>query len=276
MKVHIITASHNRKNITSQFIESLKQQSIYDSIHLILVDDGSTDGTSIMVEDEMPTKATILKGNGNLWWGGAMQMAYKWIMSNHIPSEDIVVFSNDDNTYEPSYIETGVNIILEHPDTLVVGNGFCSKTKERENGVLMFNSKSGEIELLDVTAEGNIAATQSLFLKVKDLKRIGGFHPILLPHYLSDYEFTFRASKKGLKIKAFDNLKFYFNTSSTGAKEHSKLSIKILFSKRCPYNPIYRFIFIFLTTPLLYLPSRVIRQFRNYYKLLPKVREEVI
>lgn len=46
--------------------------------------------------------------------------------------------------------------------------------------------------------EINCLSTRGLFLRVKDFKKIGGFYPKLLPHYLSDYEFTIRAYKKSL------------------------------------------------------------------------------
>ena len=47
--IHIVTAAHNRYKITEKFVDSLCRQT-YRDIHLIFVDDGSTDGTSEMVK----------------------------------------------------------------------------------------------------------------------------------------------------------------------------------------------------------------------------------
>ena len=73
-KISIILPVHNRFKTTENFIRHLLKQD-YDNYHLILIDDGSTDGTSEMVLSLMPA-AKIIKGDGSLWWGGALQEGY--------------------------------------------------------------------------------------------------------------------------------------------------------------------------------------------------------
>ena len=50
--IYVITAVHNRIRITEEFINQLLMQT-YKEISLILVDDGSTDGTSEMVRKKI-------------------------------------------------------------------------------------------------------------------------------------------------------------------------------------------------------------------------------
>ena len=95
---------------------------------------------------------------------------------------------------------------------------------------------------------------------------MGGFHPKLLPHYLSDYEFTIRATKKGFKIKSFKELSYKFDEKTTGDNGFDGMTLKKLFSKRCSSNPIYKFNYIFLSTPKKYLVSTVIAQLKRYIK----------
>lgn len=264
MVVHIITACHNRIGTTQKFIASLQKQT-YPALHLILVDDGSTDGTSEMVKAQLPD-ATIIRGDGNLWWGGALHEAYKWIRDHHFPVDDAVFFTNDDNIFKDEYLAEAVEKLKKHKNTLIVGNGFNIHTGEQCDGVSHCNLKTGDIRLLDTNSTGNLASTRALLMRVDDLLKIGGFHPILLPHYLSDYEFVIRASKKGFKIRTYENLCFDYDRSMTGVKDYKKLTPKILFSKRCPYNPIYKVNYLLMITPLKYLPSRIWNQIRNYKK----------
>ena len=271
MVIHVITACHNRILTTEKFVKSIKKQS-YKQIHLILVDDGCTDGTSEMVYKEMPD-ATVIRGNGNLFWGGALHKAYKWVINNKLPNDDDIFFTNDDNIFKKTYLEESLERLKTNPNSLITGNGFSMQTGKQCDGVSYCNLKTGEITLLGTDAEGNLADTRSLMMWVKDLKRIGGFHPILLPHYLSDYEFVLRAAKKGYVIKTFNNLRFDYDRSLTGIKNLSKLSVRRLFSKRCPYNPIYKFSYIFLVTPIKYIPARIGRQIQNYFLLFTKKKD---
>lgn len=68
--IHIIIPVHNRLNFTIDCLNSLKKQDIYNQFNLIVVDDGSTDGTSEYLKKNFP-EVKILNGDGSLYWGGA-------------------------------------------------------------------------------------------------------------------------------------------------------------------------------------------------------------
>ena len=245
--LHVVTSVHNRFAITEKFIGMLKQQT-YPAVHLILVDDGSTDGTAEMVRAQMP-EATILHGDGNLWWGGGMHMAYRWIVGEGaLPDDDMVMISNDDVTFDETYVERAVSLLEHHPDTLITGYGISLQTGKQVDGAVELRfPEGGGYRMEQPEAYGNCASTHSLFLWVKDMKKIGGFHPVLLPHYGSDYEWTYRAHKKGLKIFCSDTLRYDVNEQTTGDKSSS---LKTIFSKRSVSNPIYKLTCAWLTPPL--------------------------
>ncbi|MFP3345185.1 glycosyltransferase, partial [Halomonas sp. SIMBA_159] len=68
---------HNRKNITLKCLETLKQCGDLDRYYTIVVDDGSTDGTSEAITNLYP-EVTILTGDGNLWWTGAIRKGMEY------------------------------------------------------------------------------------------------------------------------------------------------------------------------------------------------------
>ena len=59
-KIYILLPVHNRRDQTKTFIDCLTAQT-YQNYHLILIDDGSTDGTAEMVQSKIPL-AIIIKG----------------------------------------------------------------------------------------------------------------------------------------------------------------------------------------------------------------------
>ena len=260
--VHVITACCNRKEITKKFILCLKNQSV-QGIHLILVDDNSTDGTVEMAES-MFDNITIIHGNGNLWWGGAMHQAYLWIKKQKFSPDDIVFMSNDDSVYEREYIKKACKALENAKRTLLAGNGYSIENEERFDGATYYDEKVGSYTLLPSGAYGNMCTTRSLFLKLSDYLEIGGFHPILLPHYLSDYEYTYRAYRKGFKIVSDDTVAYYSDRSKTGIKKERGLTLKELFSKKCPFNPIYKINYTLLITPIYKWPLQLYRQIRRF------------
>ncbi len=243
--LYIVTAVHNRKAITEKFVEQLKAQ-FYQDIRLVMVDDGSTDGTADMVKAALPD-AVILQGNGNLWWGGALHKAYQWVKQADVNVNDYVMLTNDDVVWDTAYLETALSVLKDKPNTLLTGYGVSIQTGEQVDGAVDFRFPAVVAERISTPqAEANCASTRSLFFRVSDWMKIGGFHPVLLPHYLSDYEWTIRAHKKGFVIYCTDTVRYGVNEATTGYK---KPTLRTVFSKRSVSNPFYKLNFAFMAAP---------------------------
>ncbi len=245
--IYVATAVHNRYKITQAFVEHLLAQT-YKDIFLVLVDDGSADGTADMVSQSFPN-SVILKGDGNLWWGGGLDMAYNWLKEN-VADDDIVWFANDDTDFADDYCEKAAWIM--ETERLVTGYGISKQTGELVDCAVDYAFPAVEETFIKQTeAHGVCASTRSFFIHGADMRKTGGFHPKLLPHYGSDYEWTMRASRRcGAKIYCTDKLTYLVNEATTGYHDVKKQSLKMLFSKKSVSNPIYKMTFAFLAAPL--------------------------
>jgi GT2 family glycosyltransferase len=70
--IFIVIPVHNRRDFTRECLLSLRKQT-YKNFKVIIVDDGSMDGTGDMIEKDFP-EVIPLKGDGELWWTGATNM----------------------------------------------------------------------------------------------------------------------------------------------------------------------------------------------------------
>lgn len=263
--LYILTAVHNRFDITKKFVQNLQKQT-YKDFKLVLVDDGSTDGTDKMVKEILPD-SIILYGDGNLWWGGALHKGYKWLKKN-AKKDDIVYICNDDISIDENFLMTGVNLVKNQSKFVVTACGYSINSGTLIDGAAQIDYKTGYYKILKPGESGNCASTRSLFVPWKIFEKVGGFHPVLLPHYASDSEFAMRIYRKGFEIKSFESVSYKFDEGTTGIKDKSKLTLKKIFSKRSMFNPVYKISFILLATPPKYIPAHLKNQFKRYKEQL--------
>ena len=77
--VFIIIPVHNRKALTHDCLASLETQTWKD-FRVIVVDDGSTDGTADMLRTMFPS-VIVLTGNGNLFWTAATNLGIRYALA---------------------------------------------------------------------------------------------------------------------------------------------------------------------------------------------------
>lgn len=250
-RCYILLPVHNRRNITQNFIECLKSQT-YQNYELILIDDGSIDGTAEMVANQI-SNLKIITGKGNWWWAGGLQQGINWLKANFTDPTDVVLMMNDDVFIKPDFLEIGLKLLQRMPNTLLQAQCYSMQTElcldvgtKADFNTFTFSTPNSYEEI-------NCLSTRGLFISWQDLQKVGDFHPKLLPHYLSDYEFTIRAHRKGLTLCTQPELKVWLNEETTGFHPREKLQftsiLKRYFSRRSSSNKIDWTMFVLLACP---------------------------
>jgi GT2 family glycosyltransferase len=253
--VHVLLPVHNRHEITKRCIEQLLAQT-YRPINLIVIDDGSTDATAEMVAETAPA-ATVLRGNGKLWWAGSLQWGLDYVAASSAPTGDLVLFLNDDTAFDPCFIENGVAAMQKTSDSMLLAQAYSLQSGEFiELGTRVDWAKL-QFESVSNIDEVNCLSTRGLFIRLGNALRVGGFRPLLLPHYLSDYEFTIRALRKGIAAVTHRSVKLYLNERTTGQRVPDKGSagayLRSVMTKRSALNPLHWSAFLLLACPARYL-----------------------
>lgn len=221
---------------------------------------------------------TVIKGKGDWWWAGALQQGYEWLKSQDIQPDDIILMMNDDTQFEDNFLEIGRKILLQNPETLLLALCYSQQTGKLIEAGVKVDWKNLDFQQLAKPEETNCLTTKGLFLKYKDFLRVGGFHPKLLPHYLSDYEFTYRAFRKGLKMMTDESLKLWGDEETSGYHKIEVQSIaqffKKFFSIKSPSNPLIWIHLVTLVCPWYWKLSCyiliLIRTFRTMLSVLLK------
>lgn len=270
--IYILLPVHNRREVTRRFIKCLKAQT-YRDYHLILIDDGSTDGTEEIVRGEIEA-LTVIKGVGDWWWAGSLQQGYKWLKRHDVPTSDLVLIVNDDTEFDIDFLERASNLLSEKSNTLLLAQCYSRQTRQLLDAGVHVDWRQLTFKSVSNPEKINCLSTRGLFLRVSDFFRIGGFYPVLLPHYASDYEFTIRAMRKGMKLVTDNSLKLFLDEGTTGFHYFSEFTgiefIKKLFSKKSTGNPVYWTIFIALACPWKFKMLNWLRIWKNSIKKILK------
>jgi GT2 family glycosyltransferase len=250
-KIYILLPVHNRQKITQRFIDCLKAQT-FQNYHLILIDDGSTDGTTEMAQQEIES-LTVIRGKGNWWWAGSLQQGYLWLKSHKINLSDFILIINDDSEFNRDFIEIGLDLLGNHKKTLLASKCYSQQTEKLIDAGVNIDWRHNKNEITLQQEQINCFSTKGLFFRWEDFLEIGGFYPHLLPHHAADYEFTTRAFRKGMKPMIDSRLKLWLNEFTTGyyelPLEHGWKSLRKLFSRKSAQNPITLTIFVALSCP---------------------------
>lgn len=260
-RVNILLPVRNRLATTAQFLRCLAAQT-HGNYRLVVLDDGSTDGTSAMVETMMPS-AVVLRGRGDWWWAGALEIGTRWLASHGTEDSETLLLINDDVRFEPDFLTRAVGELSSKPRTLLLARILDPATATvRETGVHARWSRL-EFGIAKPSEVIDCLSTRGLFLRWGDLQRIGGFRPALLPHHLADYEFSARAKRRGFSLITSDNVCLIPNDDDLKSRWIEVRTLgalgRGLFSRRARLNPVRMSLFILLTCPVRWIPLNLVR-----------------
>ena len=216
--LHVVLPVHNRRPVTEDFVRALRAQTI-DAFRMVLVDDGCTDGTVEAVQSLLPVeRLVVLRGDGQLWWAGALQRA--WQMLSALPSgdSDAVLIINDDVGIEPGFLAAGLEVLSERPRACVQALGVDKSTGVRDVGAVADLRRLSFRPAAEAEAPSCLS-TRGLLMSLRTFTQSGGFRPDRLPHYLSDYEFTLRLARDGVQLLVDPRFSLVADHSTSGDED---------------------------------------------------------
>lgn len=271
-KIFIVLPVFNRLNFTKRCLSAIYNQTYKDFV-LVLIDDGSSDGTAEFVQKKYPG-TVIIKGTGNWWWTRSMYEGVRYALKKAKP-EDYILEMNNDLYFPKTYFSELVSFAKKHKNSLI--GSMCVKAQRPhllvEAGIridwatgLVYGvaqTISQDIKYFkNMNYIGDLDALpgKGTLIPIRVIKKIGNFNYKLLPHYIADYEFACRAKRLGFKLLVDTKAvaKHYWEAtgiySTTAEKRISYIrAFSLLFGKKSMNNITDWFIFVILCCPRKYL-----------------------
>lgn len=284
-KIAVLIPVFNHLEFTKKCLQNLdsmlKASAVESHFPIVIVDDGSSDGTSDWIRKHFP-KIELLQGTGNLWWSGGINKGARHALEKM--KCDYVLLWNNDIQVDESYFLNCLKLIDSYDEGTILGSKIYANT-ERSTIWSMggyFNPRNGktgmhaymvpESSIYQQAREVDWITGMGTVVPAHIIKTIGYWDAENFPQYHGDTEFTYRAKLNGFRNIISPDLVIWNDISNTGLSHQDRFRtlLKLLSDKRSLYN--YRVNRTFLKKygkgPLshCHLLSRYFRLFGGFLK----------
>ncbi len=205
-RVEIVAPVHNRREITLQCLRSLSRIATRGiDVHIVIVDDGSADGTGEAIRKEFP-KVEIVKGDGSLWFTEGTNVGVRTALK-HNP--DFVLMMNDDQVFDSQFLQYMVETAEKYPRSIIGSLLLLWDTPHK----LFQTSPRWETfsggwrhwhhqtvwTIPEKAWEVGVIAGNCLLIPVQAIKELGLMNSKRYPNF-GDAEYTPRLRKNGWKL----------------------------------------------------------------------------
>jgi GT2 family glycosyltransferase len=219
-KVSIIILNWNGKEDTIECLDSCKKIT-YSNYEIILVDNGSTDGSAEYFKNMYP-EIRIIENGTNLGFAEGNNIALRWILAN---GTDYVLLLNNDTIVDPNFLSELMDVAKNTPEIGVVGPTVCyynDVNRIQSAGAKIHWNKGKTTHFTDISTIDKIRDVDyimgcALLAKSDLYTEIG----LLNKNYFAYWEETdwcVRAHKAGYRIVHVPKSKIWHKGGSTSKK----------------------------------------------------------
>lgn len=220
--VSVVIPTYNRIHTLPASVDSVLKQT-YENLELIIMDDGSTDGTEEYIKGIADERVRYRKAEKNMGPSAARNMGAE------LAKGEYLAFQDSDDEWMPDKLEKQMKLILDNRELSFVYSEFGLYRNEELLAVIPsrnipYEEKQGS--LFSYLLLYPLISTQTILIRTKDFIEAGGFNETLKAY--EDFEFTMRFSQNH-KIGFVQEALVKVNSQETSVSKQFEERIRVQF-----------------------------------------------
>lgn len=285
-KLSVIIPTYNRKNYLCRLLAQLQHQVLNNvEMSIIVVVDGSSDGTLERLESEFP-EVSVIHGNGQWWWTKSINEGCKFALKNR---NDAVLLMNDDTEIDARYVETLLNYAEQQPGA-IIGSLNITRTEPYKiyfsgvKHITWWKAKFARYHHIFAPYDNHLTGLhpsillmgRGMFIPASVFEKIGFFDEKSFPQYKADLDFVLTAHENNIKTFISWDAIVYSHLELTGKgvtykKQSFFAFLKSFFQENSMTNLVHSFRYYRKHCPFYLLPlSFFIDKLRLIYSFLKR------
>jgi GT2 family glycosyltransferase len=209
-RIVALLTSFNRRTLTLACIDALYRQRLPQGweLGIVLVDDGSKDGTAQAVAERFPG-VRLIHGDGNLYWNGGMRAAMAAAVNGPAGAPEVLLWVNDDLELAVDALERLIDVGLrvraeQGREPIVVGSVYSRRAQAQSYGAVEFPYAIKRVTPRFVFSAEHVLPAQSMNGNLVAIFRgaweaVGDLDPIFT-HTMADFDYGLRARRHGVPL----------------------------------------------------------------------------
>lgn len=207
--VHVLVLNYNGKNHLEYCLPSLLATE-YQSYRIVLLDNGSTDGSVEYARENFP-QVTIIQNGQNLGWAAGNNVGILYALDH---GADYIVLQNNDTKVDPRWLSGAVQVCEANPRIGVVGFKMLQEYIQGEDPEgEQFEMLMVAWDHLEVTPTDHITGA-ALFVRAEVFRDVGLFDEANT-FYGEEDDLEYRARRAGYRLVRINVPLWHYNAGSS-------------------------------------------------------------
>jgi GT2 family glycosyltransferase len=200
-KVSIVIVNYNKRELLAECLKSLKDKTEYGNYRVIIVDNGSKDGSVDMIRAKF-SWVDLIENKGNLGFSQANNVGIKYALKKHHP-DFILLLNNDTKIVQSTWLKNLVREATSDERIGIVGCKFLNPDGSVQYSHWRYKPVGVEylpVDKLREDVEVDYVGGACILIKTEVVNKIGLLDEKFSPVFYEETDYCFRARQSGFKV----------------------------------------------------------------------------